>query len=206
MITSVQEVSLRAQEAARTATDALGRSREAETAITELQQNSATINGILTLITGIAGKTNLLALNATIEAARAGEAGLGFTVVANEVKALARQSAQAASDIQERLAAMNTSLQRVATAHAGIMTSIGSVDQANTSIAAVVEEQTATNREIGRTITSASDRATRIKGSMESLAQTTSSTAEGARSANSAASNLEGASRDLSELVGKFRT
>ena len=206
MIASISEVSQRAQEAARTAAEALARSHEAETAIGELQQSSATINEILTLITSIAAQTNLLALNATIEAARAGDAGRGFAVVASEVKDLARQSSSAATDIQTRLTAMNASLARVTSAHAGIMTSIENVDKANASIAAVVEEQTATNREIGRTITAATDHTGRIKESMESLTKTTASTAEGARSAESAADNLAGASRDLTELVGKFRT
>lgn len=205
MIASISEVSQRAQEAARTAAEALARSHEAETAIGELQQSSATINDILAVITSIAAQTNLLALNATIEAARAGDAGRGFAVVASEVKELARQSSSAATDIQTRLTAMNAALQRVATAHGGIMTSIENVDKANASIAAVVEEQTATNREIGRTVTAATDHTGRIKESMASLTTTTASTAEGARSAESAADNLAGASRDLTELVGKFR-
>ncbi|HHW56800.1 MAG TPA: methyl-accepting chemotaxis protein [Clostridia bacterium] len=67
--------------------------------INELQANSHHIEKIIEVITGIADQTNLLALNAAIEAARAGEAGRGFAVVAEEVRNLAEQSREAASEI-----------------------------------------------------------------------------------------------------------
>ncbi|MGB9680437.1 MAG: methyl-accepting chemotaxis protein [Minisyncoccia bacterium] len=72
---------------------------EVVTAINELQTNSRHIEKIIEVITGISDQTNLLALNAAIEAARAGEAGKGFAVVAEEVRNLAEQSRQAASEI-----------------------------------------------------------------------------------------------------------
>ncbi len=56
------------------------------------------------VISSIARLTNMLALNATIEAARAGEAGKGFAVVANEVKQLARTTAESTAEIQSTLA------------------------------------------------------------------------------------------------------
>ncbi len=69
--------------------------------VEELEEHSGKINGILKMINDIAFQVNLLSLNASIEAARAGEYGNGFMVVANEIRNLANNTANATKDVEE---------------------------------------------------------------------------------------------------------
>ncbi|TDO95115.1 methyl-accepting chemotaxis protein [Halanaerobium saccharolyticum] len=83
--------------------------------IDSLGQSSEKIGEIVDLINNIAAQTNLLALNAAIEAARAGEAGRGFSVVADEIRELAEQSAAATGDISNLIVSIQKDVKNTVT-------------------------------------------------------------------------------------------
>ncbi|GBC97419.1 Methyl-accepting chemotaxis protein 4 [bacterium HR16] len=90
----------------------------------QLVAMASNIGGILSTIEEIAGQTNLLALNAAIEAARAGEHGRGFAVVADEVRRLAEQSAQATQQIKKIIDEVTTQAHAAAQAMDANLTAV----------------------------------------------------------------------------------
>jgi methyl-accepting chemotaxis protein len=102
---------------------------------------SRAVSKVITMIDAIAAQTRMLALNATIEAVRAGDAGAGFAVVANEVKQLARQTAEATQVIGLKIGEMNGMVVQSVESLRALVGTIASVDEASASIGQAVSQQ-----------------------------------------------------------------
>ena len=137
--------------------------------ISRLEKAANEIGNVVGMINDITDQTKLLALNATIEAARAGEAGKGFAVVANEVKDLARQTAEATEDIIVQIKGMQDQTGDVVTAINEVAAINEEINEINTSIAAAVEEQTATVGEVARTVAGTAQNATQVSTTIKEL-------------------------------------
>jgi methyl-accepting chemotaxis protein len=150
MYASLNEVAENSGRGASVTNDASEKADQTSTIVNTLGEAAKEIGDVVDLIKGIASQTNLLALNATIEAAGAGEAGKGFTVVANEVKDLARQTARATEDIREKIEGMQTNTQDAIKAIESIVKVIAEINSIMSNIASAVEQQTATTNEISK--------------------------------------------------------
>ena len=152
MSASIREIARSASSASGIAEAAVATAKAANEKVSKLRSSSAEIGEIVKVITGIAEQTNLLALNATIEAARAGDAGKGFAVVANEVKELAKATADATEDITAKIETIQHDTDESSAAIGQIVGVIDEIASIQTTIASAVEQQAATTTEIARSV------------------------------------------------------
>jgi methyl-accepting chemotaxis protein len=206
MTSTVGEIARSAARAAEMANNGAHSAVGADAIVRELVGAASQIGDVARLITAIADQTKLLALNATIEAARAGEAGKGFAIVANEVKDLAQQTSQATADIDHRIEAIQMSADKVATAMAGVSQIIAEINDAQTTIAAAVEQQSAMAAEIGRRIGEVAYSNQEVVSSISGVTEATAQTARGTSQSMEAVRELTGVASKLQDLVGGFRS
>lgn len=164
LVATVKEIARHATFAADIAVTAAAQGEVADKGVHELSTALEQVQSIANVIGSIAGQTHLLALNAMIEAARAGDAGLGFEVVAAEVKELSRATAEATQQVRSIVVGIQEGSERASEAITQITGTMALICESTSSIASTVTQQTATTREIGRVSIIAAQGAADISG------------------------------------------
>ena len=177
-----------------------------------LNEKTTNINSVVTTITKVADQTNLLSLNAAIEAEKAGEYGLGFAVVAMEIRRLADQTAVATYDIEKMVKEMQSAVA------AGVMGmdkfseevrhGVEEIRQVSVQLAQIIHQvQTLTPRFqiVNEGMQAQAAGAQQISETLIQLGESAQQTAQSLRQSNLAIDRLNEAARALQTSVARFK-
>ncbi len=191
---NAQQANLLAEEARKAASSGAESMSRMSTAILDIQKSSDETAKIIKVIDEIAFQTNLLALNAAVEAARAGEAGKGFAVVAEEVRNLARRSAEAAKDTSQLIE------KSVRNSKTGVEIS----EEVASVLSEIVNSVNRTTELVGEIAASATEQSQGIEQiniAVNQMDQVTQSNAASAEESASAAEELRNQAAQMNEVV-----
>ncbi len=171
--------------------------RNMSAAIDSIRQSSQQTARIIKTIDEIAFQTNLLALNAAVEAARAGEAGKGFAVVAEEVRNLARRSAEAARNTADLIEGSQKNAETGVQATARVAEALTNIQASALQVATLVAEITAASRQQAQGI----DQVNVAVSEMDKVIQQNAANAEESASASE---ELSSQAQELYALVAEL--
>lgn len=220
MTSTIHDIARNAEQATAISGKTVEQATIAAQKMTELGDAGQAINKVTETITDISDQTNLLALNATIEAARAGEAGKGFAVVANEIKELAKQTADATLDIKAKIEgvqettassvgqidAISGFINSVNDIIGEITTAVGEQSNATEEIAGNIAQVSEGISEVNRNVTESTTASSQITEKIGGINQAATEIAGGSSQLKVKAEELEDLSSRLKNMVGRFKT
>ncbi len=219
MASTINEIANNSEKARSVTTEMVSNAKVVSAKVNELGSSAIDIGKVTEAITDISEQINLLSLNATIEAARAGEAGRGFAVVANEIKDLAKQTAEATLEIKEKIGGIQLSTDETVAEVEKISAVIEDVNEIVSTIATAVEEQSVTTKEIADNVLQASQGIQEVNKNVAESSGVSGDIAEEISGVNLAANEISDSSSKVSisaeelsdlaaklkEVVGKFK-
>ncbi len=167
------------------------------TAMEKISESSAKIGNIISEIESIASQTNLLSLNASIEAARAGEAGRGFSVVAEEIRQLAEQSAKAAVDTRELI---ESSMKEIAEGSRAVERASGSIDNVVSGIKQIAES----SKNLSVMVITQAETMRQAEQGISQISEVVQNNSAAAQESSATSEQLSAQAATLDELVGQF--
>lgn len=170
----------------------------------ELGNFAQTVGSVTAIIGEIAGRVNLLALNASIEAARAGQAGAGFTVVANEVKALAGQVGAAAETVTAHVADIRRAVDLVTANHARVEAAIVAIADLSSGIEQAVRGQQSATRAIARNVSESVQGTMGVQYDIQAIGDASQAASRSAGDIEQLAASLFSGAEALSNGVNRF--
>lgn len=202
--TSLHSVAQNASQSAAAIDLAIDKGENASQTIHWMSEASAHIGEVVQMIDGIAAKTNLLALNATVEASRAGAAGKGFSVVANEVKNLANQTARATHEISEHIMNMQGRTKKSVEAIRDVCSTIAEVGVQASSVRDTVDQQSAATQDISNNVHNVAQNSSIINDSINQVEHAAAQTTSTATQVLNAVDHVSQQADDLKQEVEKF--
>lgn len=192
--------------------NAVDKANQVTSKVNELGTAAEKIEIVSSTISDISDKIDLLALNATIEAARAGDAGRGFAVVANEIKELAKQAADATTDIAEKLGGIQELTADTISLNTEIFEITNQVNVTSVDINHSVTQQSTAVQEISKNINQVSGGLKEINQKLNETSQATSQVAreigevqENANLISNSAASAKHEAEELNSLADRLK-